>query len=108
MDVKQEELISVQDEVAFVKHIQQFPEDCEKEKEKLLLVNRRFVRVIAELYVSEKCPIDRLIEAGNKGVLYAAERFDETRGFKFSCFAIFFIKQRMKRLIAEFQDDIDN
>lgn len=108
IDVKREELISVQEEVALVKRIQQFPEDCENEKEKLLLANKRFVRAIAKQYVSEKCPIDGLIEEGNKAVLYAAERFDDTSGFKFISFATYFIRQSMKRFIADPQDDINN
>lgn len=108
MDVKREELISVQEEVALVKHIQQFPEDCEKEKEKLLLVNKRFVRVIAERYVSAEHPIEELIEQGNKGLLFAVNKFEEAKGFKFISFAVYFIRQSMKRLIAVPQDDKNN
>lgn len=101
MDVKREELITVQEEVALVKHIQQFPEDCEKEKEKLLLVNRRFVRVIAERYVSAEHPIEKLIEQGNKGLLFAVNKFDETKGFKFISVAIYYIKDNIKQFIAK-------
>ena len=100
MDVKREELITVQEEVALVKHIQQFPEDCEKEKGKLLLVNKRFVRVIAERYVSAEHPIEKLIEQGNKGLLFAVNKFDETKGFKFISFAIYYIKDNIKQFIA--------
>ena len=99
MDVKREELISVQEEVALVKHIQQFPDDCEKEKEKLLLVNRRFVRVIAERYTSEQLSLGDLINEGNKGLLYAAKRYDETRGFKFISFAMYYVKESIKQFI---------
>ena len=100
MDVKREELISVQEEVALVKHIQQFPEDCEKEKGKLLLVNKRFVRVIAERYVSAEHPIEKLIEQGNNGLLFAVNKFDETKGFKFISVAIYYIKDNIKQFIA--------
>ena len=100
MDVKREELISVQEEVALVKHIQQFPEDCEKEKEKLLLVNKRFVRVIAERYVSAEHPIEKLIEQGNKGLLFAVNKFDETKSFKFISVAIYYIKDNIKQFIT--------
>lgn len=100
MDVKREELISVQEEVALVKHIQQFPEDCEKEKEKLLLVNKRFVRVIAERYVSAEHPIEKLIEQGNKGLLFAVHKFDETKSFKFISVAIYYIKDNIKQFIT--------
>lgn len=100
MDVKLEELITVQEEVALVKHIQQFPEDCEKEKEKLLLVNKRFVRVIAERYVSAEHPIEKLIEQSNKGLLFAVNKFDETKGFKFISVAIYYIKDNIKQFIT--------
>ena len=83
-----------------VKHIQQFPEDCEKEKGKLLLVNKRFVRVIAERYVSAEHPIEKLIEQGNKGLLFAVNKFDETKGFKFISVAIYYIKDNIKQFIA--------
>ena len=98
-EVTREELITLEDELALIKHIQQSPDDCKAAKEKLLLVNRRFVRKIAERYANEKNPVEELIIEGNKGLLHAVKRYDETKGYKFISYAQYWIKESIKQYV---------
>ena len=98
-EVSHEELITLEDEVALIKHIQQFPDDCESAKERLLLVNRRFVRAIAEKYASASHPVEGLMAEGNKGLLYSVNKFDETRGFKFISYAYWWINEAIRQYL---------
>lgn len=101
-NVSREELISVEEESALIRQIQQSPDDCEAAKEKLLLANRRFVRAIAQKYASENHSVEELIVEGNKGLLHAVKKYDESQGFKFISYASWWIKESLKQYINNF------
>lgn len=92
-----EELLSVQEEAALIKEIQAHPEEAEAEKEKLLRANLRFVRKYAQTYIMQhhqsELSLNDLIKKGNEGILAAAMKFDETQGYKFISYAIWWIRQ---------------
>ena len=98
-EVKREELITLEEEIALIKQIRQSPDDCEAEKQKLLLANRRFVRVIADRYANEKHQVEELVVEGNKGLLHAVIKFDETKGYKFISYAYYWIKEYIKEYL---------
>lgn len=76
-------------------------EGCEASREKLILSNLRFVIRIAREYQHKGLPLEDLISAGNLGLLVAAERFDETRGFKFISYAVWWIRQAIRQSLAQ-------
>lgn len=96
-EATREELITIEDELALIKQIRQSSDDCEDAKEKLLLVNRRFVRRIAERYANKNNPAEILVVEGNKGLLHAVKRYDETKGYKFISYALYWIKESIKQ-----------
>ena len=98
-EVKREELITLEEEIALIKQIRQSPDDCEAEKQKLLLANRRFVRVIADRYANEKHQVEELVVEGNKGLLHAVIKYDETKGYKFISYARYWIKEYIKEYL---------
>lgn len=100
-NVSKDELISIEEEVALVKRIQKGAADAEEAKEKLLFCCRRFVTAIAKQYIGLSLSPDRLIEEGNIGLLAAANRFDETRGFKFISYAVWWIRTSIENAIKE-------
>ncbi len=69
-------------------------------REKLVMANLRFVVRIAREYMNRGVPLEELISAGNLGLLIAAERFDETRGFKFISYAVWWIRQAILEALA--------
>ena len=74
---------------------------CKASREKLILSNLRFVIRIAREYQHKGLPLEDLISAGNLGLLVAAERFDETRGFKFISYAVWWIRQAIRQSLAQ-------
>lgn len=97
-EVKTLPLITADEEVELAKRIKQ---GDEKAKEKLILSNLRFVISVAKQYPSSELDLNDLVQAGNEGIMVAAERFDETRGFKFISYAVWWIRQRIMQLIQE-------
>lgn len=98
-DIKREELITLEEEIALIKQIRQLPDNCEAEKQKLLLANSRFVRVIADRYANEKHQVEELVVEGNKGLLHAVIKYDETKGYKFISYAHYWIKEYIKEYL---------
>lgn len=98
-EVKRDELIRLEEELELINRIRQSPDDCEAAKERLTYANHRFVRAIAKRYISVNHPIERLIEEGNKGLLYAAKRYDEAKGYKFISYATYWIKKSIEQFI---------
>lgn len=104
--VSKEELITVEAEVALVKQFQEGGADAQSAIDKLLLCNRRFVTVTARKYVDQSHSLSDLIAEGNKGIVVAAQRYDPSRGFKFSSYAIWFIRKSIENAIFESQSEV--
>ncbi len=72
-----------------------------KARAKLVEANLRFVITVAREYQNQGVPLVDLISAGNLGLITAAERFDETKGFKFISYAVWWIRQAILQTLAE-------
>lgn len=70
-------------------------------REKLILANLRFVISVAREYQNRGLPLTDLISVGNMGLVIAAERFDETRGFKFISYAVWWIRQAIQHSLSQ-------
>lgn len=97
-DISKEPLITADEEVALAQRIKS---GDKKALIKLVNSNLRFVVSVAKQYQNQGLPLSDLINEGNLGLIKAAERFDETRGFKFISFAVWWIRQSILQAIAE-------
>lgn len=97
-DIGKEELISAEEEVALAKRIKQGDQLA---LEKLCKANLRFVVSVAKQYQNQGLSLPDLINEGNLGLIKAAKRFDETRGFKFISYAVWWIRQSILQALAE-------
>ena len=97
-EIGQEDLITVEEEVILAQKIR---EGDHKALEKLTRANLRFVVSVAKQYQNQGLSLPDLINEGNLGLIKAAEKFDETRGFKFISYAVWWIRQRILQAIAE-------
>ncbi|MBP3756630.1 MAG: RNA polymerase sigma factor RpoD/SigA [Prevotella sp.] len=97
-EIGHEELISVEEEVELAQRIRQ---GDRKALEKLTKANLRFVVSVAKQYQNQGLSLPDLINEGNLGLIKAAEKFDETRGFKFISYAVWWIRQSILQAIAE-------
>ena len=100
-ETSREELLTVEEEVALVRKIQASGEDADEAMRKILLANRRFVRKVAQRYVSEDHTIDELMEEGYKGLIQAVKNFDPTKGFKLISYAVWWIRESIQEYIKE-------
>nr|WKN37383.1 sigma-70 family RNA polymerase sigma factor [Tunicatimonas sp. TK19036] len=91
-------LITADEEVILAKKIK---EGDQRALEKLTKANLRFVVSVAKQYQSSDLTLGDLINEGNMGLIKAAQRFDETRGFKFISYAVWWIRQSIMQAIAE-------
>ncbi len=92
------ELISPEEEVKLAVRIKQ---GDQKALEKLTKANLRFVVSVAKQYQNQGLTLPDLINEGNLGLIKAAQRFDETRGFKFISYAVWWIRQSILQSLAE-------
>jgi RNA polymerase primary sigma factor len=97
-EISKVELISLDEEVQLAKQITQ---GDEKALEKLVSANLRFVVSVAKQYQNQGLSLPDLINEGNLGLIKAAQRFDETRGFKFISYAVWWIRQSILQSLAE-------
>lgn len=92
------ELISADEEVELAQRIKQGDEAA---LEKLVRANLRFVVSVAKQYQNPSLSLNDLINEGNLGLVKAAQKFDETRGFKFISYAVWWIRQSIMQALAE-------
>jgi RNA polymerase primary sigma factor len=97
-EIGHEDLISVEEEVELAQRIKK---GDRKALEKLTKANLRFVVSVAKQYQNQGLSLPDLINEGNLGLIKAAEKFDETRGFKFISYAVWWIRQSILQAIAE-------
>ncbi len=97
-DIGKEELITADEEVRLAQRIR---EGDEIALEKLCKANLRFVVSVAKQYQNQGLSLPDLINEGNLGLIKAARRFDETRGFKFISYAVWWIRQSILQALAE-------
>ena len=97
-EIKREELITVEEEANLARQIR---EGDDKAIEKLTKANLRFVVSVAKQYQHRGLPLSDLINEGNIGLIKAAKRFDETRGFKLISYAVWWIRQSIQNAIDE-------
>ncbi|MBO7278660.1 MAG: sigma-70 family RNA polymerase sigma factor [Bacteroidales bacterium] len=97
-EIGREELITVEDEVELAQRIRKGDQEA---LEKLTRANLRFVVSVAKQYQNQGLSLPDLINEGNLGLIKAAEKFDETRGFKFISYAVWWIRQSILQALAE-------
>lgn len=97
-EIAKEELLTVDEEVQLAQRIRQGDRQA---LEKLVRANLRFVVSVAKQYQNQGLTLQDLIDEGNIGLIKAAYKFDETRGFKFISYAVWWIRQSILQAIAE-------
>ena len=97
-EIGREELITVEEEVELAQRIKKGDKNA---LERLTRANLRFVVSVAKQYQNQGLSLPDLINEGNLGLMKAAEKFDETRGFKFISYAVWWIRQSILQALAE-------
>ncbi|MBR1547122.1 MAG: RNA polymerase sigma factor RpoD/SigA [Prevotella sp.] len=94
-------LISIDEEIELAQAVRRGGKEGERAKQRLVEANLRFVVSVAKQYQHQGLTLTDLIDEGNIGLIKAAEKFDETRGFKFISYAVWWIRQSILQAIAE-------
>ena len=97
-EISKEEMIGIEEEVELAQRIRK---GDQKALERLTKANLRFVVSVAKQYQNQGLSLPDLINEGNVGLIKAAEKFDETRGFKFISYAVWWIRQSILQALAE-------
>lgn len=101
VEISRAPLISIDEEIALAQKIKKGGREGERAKERLVTANLRFVVSVAKQYQHQGLSLTDLIDEGNIGLIKAAQKFDETRGFKFISYAVWWIRQGILQAIAE-------
>jgi RNA polymerase primary sigma factor len=97
-------MITPEEETTLAQRIKMFnrnPVDSQRALDKLVQANLRFVVSVAKQYQHQGLSLSDLINEGNLGLIKAAQRFDETKGFKFISYAVWWIRQSILQALAE-------
>jgi RNA polymerase primary sigma factor len=92
------DLLTTEEEISYAQRARSGDQEA---IDKLVKGNLRFVVTVAKRYTSSPTMLEELIQAGNEGLIKAAKRFDETRGFKFISYAVWWIRQEILTYIAK-------
>ena len=98
VDISREKLISTDEEVELAQKIHK---GDQRALNKLVRANLRFVVSVAKQYQNQGLSLNDLVNEGNIGLVKAAQKFDETRGFKFISYAVWWIRQSILQAISE-------
>lgn len=101
VEIGREPMVTLEEEIELAQTIHKGGPKGERAKEKLIKANLRFVVSVAKQYQHQGLSLTDLIDEGNIGLVKAAEKFDETRGFKFISYAVWWIRQSILQAIAE-------
>lgn len=100
-EISQEELLTAEEEIQLSKQIRKGDRKAEQAKDKMIRANLRFVVSVAKQYQNQGLSFSDLINEGNMGLIKAATRFDESKGFKFISYAVWWIRQSILQSLAE-------
>ena len=95
--IGRDEVISIEEEVSIIEHIRKGDQSS---KDKLTSVYKDFVEEVAKEYQNKGLDLSELITERFEGLLKAAEKFDETRGFRFIDYAVWWVRQSILQAIA--------
>ncbi|MBQ0063400.1 MAG: RNA polymerase sigma factor RpoD/SigA [Prevotella sp.] len=97
-EIGHEELLTIDEEIELAQRIKK---GDKKALDRLVSANLRFVVSVAKQYQNQGLPLEDIINEGNIGLIRAAQKFDETLGFKFISYAVWWIRQSIIQAIAE-------
>ena len=99
-EIARKPLLTPEEEVELARLVHKGGRDGERARDKLVTCNLRFVVSVAKQYQHQGISLTDLINEGNMGLVKAAEKFDETRGFKFISYAVWWIRQSIMEALA--------
>ena len=95
--IESDEVISIEEEVAIIEHIRKGDQSS---KDKLTTIYKDFVEEVAKEYQNKGLDLSELITERVEGLLKAAEKFDETRGFRFIDYAVWWVRESMLQALT--------